>query len=110
MAHCQAENVIKNIIREIGQECAMNGQNVTETLVAFMVKAVVLDPKNGFNVDKTLTKADVQKLIQLCVYRLLDVKNPSLNTIKMQVYFDMNYTNRGKHFVVKLYMVNILLW
>uniref|UniRef100_A0A8C6X8T0 Cilia- and flagella-associated protein 206 n=1 Tax=Naja naja TaxID=35670 RepID=A0A8C6X8T0_NAJNA len=94
MAHCQAENVIKNIIREIGQECAMNGQNVTETLVAFMVKAVVLDPKNGFNVDKTLTKADVQKLIQLCVNRLLDVKNPSLNTIKMQVYFDMNYTNR----------------
>ncbi|KAL7987915.1 hypothetical protein Chor_006834 [Crotalus horridus] len=64
MAHSQAENVIKNIIREIGQECAINGQNVTETLVAFMVKAVVLDPKNGFNVDKTLTKADVQKLIQ----------------------------------------------
>ncbi|KAM6459023.1 cilia- and flagella-associated protein 206 isoform 1-T2 [Liasis olivaceus] len=94
MAHCQAENVIKNIIREIGQECAMKGQSVTETLVAFMVKAVVLDPKNGFNVDKTLTKADVQKLIKLCIDRLLDIRNPSLDTIKMQVYFDMNYTNR----------------
>ncbi|XP_070589278.1 cilia- and flagella-associated protein 206 isoform X3 [Erythrolamprus reginae] len=94
MAHSQAENVIKNIIREIGQECAMNGQNVSETLVAFLVKSVVLDPRNGFNVDKTLTKVDVQKLIQLCVDRILDVKNPSLNTIKMQVYFDMNYTNR----------------
>ncbi|XP_070589280.1 cilia- and flagella-associated protein 206 isoform X4 [Erythrolamprus reginae] len=95
MAHSQAENVIKNIIREIGQECAMNGQNVSETLVAFLVKSVVLDPRNGFNVDKTLTKVDVQKLIQLCVDRILDVKNPSLNTIKMQVYFDMNYTNRA---------------
>ncbi|KAH0622132.1 hypothetical protein JD844_024157 [Phrynosoma platyrhinos] len=65
MTHTQAENVIKNIIREIGQECAMKGQTVSETLVAFMVKAVVLDPRNGFNVDRTLTKADVQKLIKV---------------------------------------------
>ncbi|XP_061479269.1 cilia- and flagella-associated protein 206 [Rhineura floridana] len=94
MAHSQAESVIKNIIREIGQECAMKGQTVSETLVAFMVKAVVLDPRNGFNVDRTLTKADVQKLIKLSIDRLLDTRNPSLDTIKMQVYFDMNYTNR----------------
>uniref|UniRef100_A0A8D2JCR3 Cilia- and flagella-associated protein 206 n=1 Tax=Varanus komodoensis TaxID=61221 RepID=A0A8D2JCR3_VARKO len=99
MAHSQAENVIKNIIREIGQECAMKGQTVSETLVAFMVKAVVLDPKNGFNVDRTLTKADVQKLITLSIDRLLDTRNPSLDTIKMQVYFDMNYTNRGNQTV-----------
>ncbi|KAM5286705.1 cilia- and flagella-associated protein 206 isoform 2-T2 [Hipposideros larvatus] len=33
-------------------------------------------------------------LRQLCVSRLLDSKNPSLDTIKMQVYFDMNYTSR----------------
>uniref|UniRef100_A0A6J0TJP5 Cilia- and flagella-associated protein 206 n=1 Tax=Pogona vitticeps TaxID=103695 RepID=A0A6J0TJP5_9SAUR len=94
MAHSQAENVIRNIIREIGQECAMKGQTVSETLVAFMVKAVVLDPRNGFNVDRTLTKADVQKLIKLSVDKLLDTRNPSLDTIKMQVYFDMNYTSR----------------
>nr|XP_056712521.1 cilia- and flagella-associated protein 206 isoform X2 [Euleptes europaea] len=72
----------------------MKGQTVSETLVAFMVKAVVLDPKNEFNVDRTLTKADVHKLIKLCIERLLDTRNPSLDTIKMQVYFDMNYTNR----------------
>nr|XP_034965320.1 cilia- and flagella-associated protein 206 isoform X2 [Zootoca vivipara] len=94
MTHSQAESVIKNIIREIGQECAMKGQTVSETLVAFMVKAVVLDPRNGFNVDRTLTKADVQKLIKLSIERLLDTSNPSLDTIKMQVYFDMNYITR----------------
>ncbi|CAI5769801.1 Cilia- and flagella-associated protein 206 [Podarcis lilfordi] len=94
MTHSQAESVIKNIIREIGQECAMKGQTVSETLVAFMVKAVVLDPRNGFNVDRTLTKADVQKLIKLSIERLLDTSNPSLDTIKMQVYFDMNYISR----------------
>ncbi|XP_066217424.1 cilia- and flagella-associated protein 206 [Saccopteryx leptura] len=90
----QAETVIKNIIREIEQECASHGEVASETLVAFMVKAIVLDPSNGFNMDRTLIKSDVQKLVKLCVSRLLDSKNPSLDTIKMQVYFDMNYTNR----------------
>ncbi|NP_001073169.1 cilia- and flagella-associated protein 206 isoform X1 [Rattus norvegicus] len=94
MPPTQAESVIKNIIREIGQECAAHGEITSETVVAFMVKAVVLDPSNGFNMDRTLVKTDVQKLVKLCVARLLDNKNPSLDTIKMQVYFDMNYTSR----------------
>ncbi|XP_032750535.1 cilia- and flagella-associated protein 206 [Rattus rattus] len=94
MPPTQAESVIKNIIREIGQECAAHGEITSETVVAFMVKAVVLDPSNGFNMDRTLIKSDVQKLVKLCVARLLDNKNPSLDTIKMQVYFDMNYTSR----------------
>ncbi|XP_067658072.1 cilia- and flagella-associated protein 206-like [Haliotis asinina] len=95
MSRAQAESVIKNIIREIAQECASKGQAVSETLVAFMVKAVVLDPANEFNVDRTLTKEDVQKLIKLCVDSLMDNRSPSLDTVKMQVYFDMNYTTRS---------------
>uniref|UniRef100_F6VES0 Cilia- and flagella-associated protein 206 n=1 Tax=Ciona intestinalis TaxID=7719 RepID=F6VES0_CIOIN len=94
MSRAQAESVIKNIIREIVQECASKGHSLSETLVAFMVKAVVLDPQNEFNVDRTLTKDDVQKLIKYCVERLVDARSPSLDTIKMQVYFDMNYTSR----------------
>ncbi|XP_017653055.1 cilia- and flagella-associated protein 206 [Nannospalax galili] len=94
MPPTQAESVIKNIIREIGQECSAHGEIASETVVAFMVKAVVLDPGNGFNMDRTLIKSDVKKLVKLCVARLLDSKNPSLDTIKMQVYFDMNYTSR----------------
>lgn len=95
MSRAQAESVIKNIIREIAQECISKGQAVSETLVAFMVKAVVLDPANEFNVDRTLTKEDVQKLIKICVDRLLDNRAPALDTVKMQVYFDMNYTTRN---------------
>lgn len=94
MPPTQAESVIKNIIREIGQECATHGEIVPETLVAFMVKATVLDPSNGFNIERTLLKSDVQKLVKLCTSRLLETNNPSLDTIKMQVYFDMNYTKR----------------
>ena len=69
---------------------------VSETLVAFIVKAVVLQPANEFQVDRVLASDDVQRLIELCVKRLLDVKAASLDTIKMQVYFDMNYTSRDE--------------
>ncbi|NXK80072.1 CF206 protein, partial [Amazona guildingii] len=96
MSSDQAWNVVKKIIREIGQECTIQGQTVSEILVAFMVKAVALDPRNDFKVDQILTKEDVQNIIQLCVTRLLDTTNPSLSTIKMQVYFDMNYANRAE--------------
>lgn len=42
MSRAQAESVIKNIIREIAQECANKGQAVSETLVAFMVDTLML--------------------------------------------------------------------
>ena len=42
MSRAQAESVIKNIIREIAQECANKGQAVSETLVAFMVGTLML--------------------------------------------------------------------
>ncbi|NXL19792.1 CF206 protein, partial [Setophaga kirtlandii] len=90
------QSVLKRIIRQVGLECAAQGQSLSETLVAFMVKAVVLDPRNDFSTDRTLTENDMQDLIQLCVTRLLDTTNPSLSTIKMQVYFDMNYANRDE--------------
>ncbi|XP_031466937.1 cilia- and flagella-associated protein 206 [Phasianus colchicus] len=88
--------LLRHIIRQAGQQCAARGHPVSESVVAFMVKAVVLDPRNDFDVDQILTKKDVQNLIQLCVSRLLDTTNPSLSTIKMQVYFDLNYANRAE--------------
>ncbi|KFP82204.1 PREDICTED: UPF0704 protein C6orf165 homolog [Apaloderma vittatum] len=96
MSRDQTESIIKKIVREIGQECAARGETISETLVAFMVKAVVLDPRNNFTLDQILSEKDVQNLIQLCVTRLLDRANPSLSTIKMQVHFDMNYANRAE--------------
>lgn len=68
MSSIQAESVIKSIIREIGTECSSRGVEVSETLIAFTVKAAVLDPDNAFNVDRALTKADVQQLIQVITY------------------------------------------
>ena len=36
------------------------------------------------------------RLIDLCTARLTDQGSPRLDTIKMQVYFDMNYTSRSE--------------
>ncbi len=31
----------------------------------------------------------------MCVERLLDTESPTLDTIKMQVFFDLNYAKKG---------------
>ncbi|XP_072306069.1 cilia- and flagella-associated protein 206 [Eucyclogobius newberryi] len=59
-----------------------------------MIKAVVLDPKNGFDVDRTLAPQDVLKLTEICLQRLTERCSPFLDTVKMQVYFELNYTTR----------------
>jgi len=92
----QAETVIKTIIRKIIQRCQEKGSTLSETLVGFMVKSVVLDPAASFAVDRTLTQEDVDRLIDLCTARLTDHSSPQLDTIKMQVYFDINYTSRAE--------------
>uniref|UniRef100_A0A3Q3ER48 Cilia- and flagella-associated protein 206 n=1 Tax=Labrus bergylta TaxID=56723 RepID=A0A3Q3ER48_9LABR len=84
MSGGHAESLIKNIIGDTVRECAVRGHAVSETLVAFMVKAVVLDPRNGFNMDRILT-----------------FSFPSLDTIKIEVYFDLNYTSRRKCLCLK---------
>ncbi|KAF7658360.1 hypothetical protein LDENG_00013520 [Lucifuga dentata] len=78
------------------------GHVVSETLVAFLVKAIVLDPRYGFDVDRKLTEQDVHKLEALCIEKLMEECSPSLDTIKMQVYFDMNYTSH-REFIEKIH-------
>jgi len=39
----------------------------------------------------------------MCVERLMEKHSPSLETIKMQVYFDMNYTTKGNSKTSSIY-------
>ena len=90
----QVEAVIKTIIRKITERCANLGHSLSEALVAFMVKAIVIDPTNGLSVERPLTDSDINELIDNSVKLLTDKKSCSLETVKMQVFFDMNYTSR----------------
>ncbi|XP_030578170.1 cilia- and flagella-associated protein 206 isoform X2 [Archocentrus centrarchus] len=100
MSQARAESLLKSITGHIVQQCAARGHAVSEPLAAFMVTAVVLDPRNGFSADRTLTKEDVQKLQELCLDKLWEECSPSLDTIKMQLYFEMNYASRREFFEV----------
>ncbi|KAI9341037.1 hypothetical protein DFJ73DRAFT_797744 [Zopfochytrium polystomum] len=61
---------------------------VSDTLAAFVVRAVVLDPRNDFRIERELTKEEVERLINLCLEKITTSNNVVMETVKMQVYFD----------------------
>lgn len=51
-----------------GTQQAAEPGHVTETLAAFMVRAVVLDPRNEFKIERELGKDEVDRLIKVRRY------------------------------------------
>ncbi|XP_054617598.1 cilia- and flagella-associated protein 206 [Dunckerocampus dactyliophorus] len=94
MAQAQAESVVQTIIRELTQTCAVGGEAPSGNFVDFMGTCVVQDTRNMFNGDHTLTNHDKQILKELYKERHTTASIWSLDTIKMQLYFDKNYTSR----------------
>ena len=76
-----SEEIIRNIIRDIVSrsstviktrrttavvsEKKVHTWQVTETLAAFMVRSIVLDPRCGFNVNEEMDRGAVERLIQV---------------------------------------------
>ncbi|KAI9207195.1 uncharacterized protein BJ171DRAFT_578927 [Polychytrium aggregatum] len=63
---------------------------ITETLAAFMVRAVVLDPRHEFRIDQDLSRDEI------AVELILSLNNPVMETVKMQVYFDTNFAAQAE--------------
>jgi hypothetical protein len=68
---------------------------VTETLAAFMVRAVVLDPNNDFQIESELSRDHVDRLINLCVDHITAMNDPVIETVRIQVYFDTNFPSQS---------------
>ena len=81
MSRAQAESVIKNIIREIAQECASKGQAVSETLVAFMVKLSTF-----LSILVTVACSLTYSQVPTCIYNVLAV-NPVCCAIGDIIFF-----------------------
>uniref|UniRef100_A0A3Q2QX06 Cilia- and flagella-associated protein 206 n=1 Tax=Fundulus heteroclitus TaxID=8078 RepID=A0A3Q2QX06_FUNHE len=92
MSRSQAERVIQILISELVEACAQRGQSVSETLVTFMVSKPKSDPR-----------ADGANLRRSCFFSVLE-NGPGLDTIKMQLYFDTNYTSR-REFLEEIHQV-----
>ena len=79
---------------------------ITETLAAFVVRAVIMDPQYNFDISQQLNRNEVDRLIQvifisllvcvdvvfkICVDKIIQNQDQVYETIKMQVYFDTNF-------------------
>ena len=79
---------IRRIVQEIVFMCRVRNVQVSDTLAAFIARAVVLENAAQFPLDKELNEGDVQNLIRMATERLVETDSPSLETVKMQVTFD----------------------
>lgn len=82
-------DAIRRIIAEITFICRTREVPVSDTLAAFVAHSVVLGQPEQFPLDRELNEADVQELVHVAVERLLAADSASLETIKMQVAFDI---------------------
>jgi len=82
-------DAIRRIVQEIIFMCRVQNVTVSDTLGAFVARAVVLENAEAFPLDKELDENDVQELIRLSTEKLLEKNSPSAETVKMQVGFDV---------------------
>ena len=87
---------IRRIVQEIRFICRVRSVQVSDTLSAFMARAVVLENASKFPLDKELNESDVQELIKLACERLCEEDSPPLETVKMQVALDAARLQEGE--------------
>ena len=76
---------IEEVVREIVNGCASHKVHVSELLAAFVARTVLEGDAVEFALDKDLTDADVNAVINMSVMKLLEKDSPTMETIKMQV-------------------------
>ncbi|KAJ1515533.1 hypothetical protein HMI56_003927 [Coelomomyces lativittatus] len=94
MHPASSDEVIRHILQAIVQrvnQVKKTKSSSSETLAAYLVRATVLNPSHGFQVDSVFTKQDVDRLIELCTQKLVQLNDPESETVQMQVYFDTTF-------------------
>lgn len=114
-----SSEIIKSIIRDVAQKATnlikaanINSNNaasdssvtvqsalryssapwqVTETLSAFVLRSVVLNPNSGLNLETALSCEDVERITAQCVSKIVATNDPETEALKMQVYFDTTF-------------------
>ncbi|ORZ35109.1 hypothetical protein BCR44DRAFT_1435103 [Catenaria anguillulae PL171] len=76
---------------------ASSSMAVTDTLAAFVVRAVVLNPGNGFKLDAVFNRQDVERLIETSSMFIANDGHPESETVKMQVYFDSTFPQQAEY-------------
>lgn len=82
---------IQRVVSDMVRACREKKIEVSETLAAFMARAVILDRPERFTPDKPLNEEDIKALIEICVERLGQTDSPDLQTVRLQVAYDTQY-------------------
>eukprot|EP00656_Telonema_subtile_P007521 TRINITY_DN13528_c0_g1_i2.p1 TRINITY_DN13528_c0_g1~~TRINITY_DN13528_c0_g1_i2.p1 ORF type:complete len:444 (-),score=119.86 TRINITY_DN13528_c0_g1_i2:113-1444(-) len=82
---------IQRVVSDLVRTCREKKIDVSETLAAFMARAVILDRPEQFTPDKPLNAEDIEALIEICVERLGQADSPDLETVRLQVAYDTQY-------------------
>ncbi|XP_065183726.1 cilia- and flagella-associated protein 206-like [Sycon ciliatum] len=92
------KQIIKTVLTNVQKECHARGESVSDTLVAFVVKALLLNPQNKFEGDELVSEPSLNAVVKRAVDWIMDKEGAAMDTIKMQVYFDTNYVSRKTFF------------
>lgn len=83
----------QRVIADIVARCKYHEVDVSETLAAFTARMVVHKSKRKLILEKDMNPQDEQFLVDQCVRILSQAREPSLETVKMQLTFDFAYAN-----------------
>ena len=89
------EEIIRRIIKKISTECQRTGTPVSDTLAAFVIKAVVLNPRHGCLLENLRSEPNGDRLVALCVRQLAARDSPAGQLVRMQVFFETSYMPRA---------------
>lgn len=80
--------VITQMIGTIQRRCEERGLEISQALAGAMVRKVVLDPAEGFELDKELREDDVGRVVERSVALLGEADSPEVDTLKLSLAFD----------------------
>eukprot|EP00939_MAST-03C_sp_MAST-3C-sp1_P001421 g1421.t1 len=90
-------NGVELLVERVVDQCAERGvPDVSDTLAAMVAQSVVFDNERTFSMNKKLSDDSLKTLVRLTVERICKEDSPSLETIKMQVAFDLMSTSVKK--------------
>ena len=93
-----SDNDIEKVISEVIKQCKTSGGgDVTPTLAAFVARTVIYENADMFQMDQEMTETDIEDLVDMCVQKLCVQDSPSLETIKIQVAFDLSYMEHSRN-------------
>lgn len=73
--------VIKNITKEVLRDCAKIGVYIDESVVAFAVRLLCLDPANGLQLNRTYERRELEEFVGKCVERLKGIYSRDISYV-----------------------------